>query len=168
MIAVIGDGFVPLVDGDSLVLSSVGNEGLRYRATTDQELAELPGVPAVSDAALLDGVEWVFAGGDGPTGPIPDPREIDPDRPITFTLADGGYTGTAVCIPYGGPAEVGNGRITLDVPTSQEEGCGDRLDAIAATFLDVLPLMTEFGLEADGQRLVANGSDVELWFDRAS
>lgn len=167
VVTVLGDGFVPEVDGDTLVLTSAGQEGLRYRVVTEDELAGLSGTPVPSDAELLDGVEWVFAGGDSPDGPITDPRTVDPGKTITFRLVADTYAGTAFCNEYGGDADVGNGRLTLGVPSTEQEGCGEALDAIAAAYYDSLPLMTEFGLEADGGRLVANGSETELWFELA-
>lgn len=120
-----------------------------------------------SDADLLNGVEWIFAGGDSIDGPIVDPRSVDPAQVITLVLSGDTYAGTAICNSYGGDAEIGNGRLVLGTPNSEEEGCGEVLDAIAAAFYLALPLMTEFDLEADGSRLVANGSDTELWFERA-
>ena len=104
---VLGDGFVAEVDGDTLVLTSAGNEGLRYRTVTQDELSGLSGTPVPSDAELLDGVEWTFAGGDSPDGPIADPRTVDPDQTITLVLSGDTYRGTAICNSYGGQAEVG-------------------------------------------------------------
>ncbi len=167
VVSVLGDGFVPEVDGDTLVLTSAGNEGLRYRAITEDELAGLSGAPVPSDADLLDGVEWIFVGGDGPDGPIRDPGAVDGDQAITLTLSTDTYRGRAFCNAYGGDAAVGNGRLTLGVPSAEQEGCGEALDAIAAAYYDALPSMTEFGLEADGARLVASGGETELWFERA-
>lgn len=45
VVTVLGDGFVPEVDGDILVLTSAGKETLRYRAITDDELSVLSGPP---------------------------------------------------------------------------------------------------------------------------
>ena len=167
VVSVLGDGFTTEIDGDTLVLTSSGNEGLRYRAVGEDELSTLSGTEVPSDADLLSGVEWTFAGGDGPDGPIVDPRTIDPSAIITLVLLGDSYEGEAFCNSYGGAADVGNGRLTLEVPSAEEEGCGAALDDLATTYFDALPLMTEFGLEANDERLVANGNDTELWFERS-
>lgn len=169
VVGVLGDGFVPTVEDDVLMVSSVGNEGLRYRAITEDELASVEPAPAPSDAELLDGVEWRFVGGDSPAGPIPDPATVDPDTSITLTFTGEGYEGTVICNRYGGEADIGDSlwTFTLGVPEAEEEGCGDGLDEIAAAYLDALPQMSEGGIDGDGQGLVMNGNEIELLFERA-
>lgn len=171
VVTVLGDGFVPTVDGGALTVTSAGEESLRYRMVTDEDLAVETGTPVLSDVELLDGIEWTFVGGDSPDGPIADPATVDPDAAITlvFLVDEGGqYEGTVICNRYGGPAELGDGLLsfTLGVPGSDEEGCGDGLDAIAAAYLTALPFMNEGGVEDDGQALVINGNDIELLFER--
>ncbi|MGH1491055.1 MAG: META domain-containing protein [Acidimicrobiales bacterium] len=168
VVTVLGDGFVPQVDDGTLVLTSSGNEGLVYRAITEQALDAEAGSAVPSDAELLDSIEWVFAGGDSSDGPIADPRTIDPAQQITLTFTTDGYRGDAICNGYGGEAELGSGRITLGVAEGEQEGCGEPFDAIVQTFYDALPLMTEFGLQPDGAGLVMNGNDIELLFERAA
>lgn len=171
--AVLGDGFTAEVDGDRLTVTSAGGDGLAYRAITPDELAETASRPVASDAELLDGIEWVLvAGYDDPDAPeritIEDPRSIEPDQPITLMFGDGTYSGTVVCKEYSAAAQIGNGTMNLDVLELRDEGCeGDELNTIANRYIDAIPLMTEFGLEADGRRLVMNGSDIELHFERA-
>ncbi len=169
IIAVLGDGFVPTVEGDTLTVSSAGNEGLRYRAITEDELAGLDIAAAPSDADVLAGIEWRFVGGDTPTGPIADPVTVDPGASITLTFTGDGYEGTAICNRYGGAADIGDSlwTFTLGVPEAEEEGCGDGLDEIAVAYFDALPQMSEGGIEEDGQALVMNGNEIELWFERA-
>lgn len=167
VVGVLGDGFVPKVDGETLTLSSVGNEGLGYRAITEDELSTTSGTPAQSDAELLEGVEWTFAGGDGPDGSIADPRTIDPEQEITLTFANGGYGGRAVCNIYSATGTVENGRLSLDgLPASTKVACGQPFDAIVNAYYRALSGIFEFGLEADGGRLVMNNGAVELWFER--
>ena len=168
VVAVLGDGFVPELDGDRLVLTSSGNEGLRYRAISEDELASLEGTPTPSDGEMLDGTEWVFAGGDSPTGPIADPRTVDPEATITLRFTGDRYEGTVICNAYGGEAEIESlWAFTLGVPDAEEEGCGDGLDEIAAAYLDALPQMNEGGVEGEGERLVMNGNEIELHWERA-
>ena len=166
IVTVLGDGFVPTIDGDQLTLISEGNQGLRYRATTADAVAGLDSVASPSDAELLDGVVWVFAGGDSPGGLIVDPRTIS-DQQITLTLSDGSFSGEVNCNAYGGDVEIGNGQWTFSIPFTEEEDCGDELDAIAQAYLSALPLMSEFGIEAGGDRLTTNGSDIDLSFERS-
>jgi len=168
VIAVLGDGFVPTVDGDTLTVTSSGNEGLRYRAITEDELAGVEGSAAPSDAERLDGIEWIFVGGDAPDGPIADPATIDPGASITLTFTGEAYEGTAICNRYGGAADIGESlwTFTLGIPDAEEEGCGDGLDEIAAAYLDALPQMSEGGIEDDSQSLVMNGNEIELLFER--
>lgn len=169
VVTVLGDGFVPAIEGDTLTVTSAGNESLRYRATTEDELSGLSGQSAPSDAELLDGIEWRFVGGDSPAGPIADPTTIDPASSITLIFTDGAYEGTVVCNRYGGDADLSGTlwSFTLGVPSAEEEGCGDGLDEIAAAYLDALPQMNEGGVEEGGQALVMNGNEIELWFERA-
>ncbi len=60
VVGVLGDGFTVEVDGQRLLVMSAGNEGLGYRAITEEELEELsasPGAPdtdPISVSALLD------------------------------------------------------------------------------------------------------------------
>ena len=168
VISVLGDGFVATVDGDRLELVSSGGEGLRYRAITEDELAELPTGAAPTDAELLADIEWAFAGGDSPDGPITDPRTIDAEAAITIVFGLDGYEGVAACRRYGGEADIGESlwTFTLGAPTAEEEGCGDELEPIIAAYLAALPQMTEGGVEADGERLVMNGNQIELHFER--
>ena len=168
VINVLGDGFVATVDGDRLEVVSAGNESLRYRAVTEDELAEIPTTAAPTDAELLDGIEWVFVGGDGPEGPIADPRTIDPDASITVVFAIDGYEGIAICNRYGGEAAIGDSlwSFTIGPATAEQDGCGDQLDPIAASYLSALPQMIEGGIEGDGDRLVMNGNEIELHFER--
>ncbi len=169
VVGVLGDGFVPTVDEDTLTVTSSGNEGLRYRAITEDELGALDTTAAPSDAELLDGIEWVFTGGDSPAGPIADPATVDASAAITLTFTGDGYEGTVICNRYGGAADIGDSlwTFTLGTPDAEEEGCGDGLDEIAAAYLDALPQMTEGGIEADREALVMNGNEIELLFERA-
>lgn len=167
VVGVLGDGFVPVIEDGVLTLSSAGKEGLRYRAITDEDATGLVGSPVSSDADLLGGVEWILVAGYGPDGPLFDAATLRADGTITFVLAAGNYSGTAFCNSYSGAADVGNGRLSLGGPAVGEESCGDDLDRAAAAYLEALPLMNEFGLEADMARWVVNGSQVELWFERA-
>lgn len=169
IIAVLEGGFVPIVDGDTLTVTSAGNEGLRYRAITEDELAGVEGTAAPTDAERLDGIEWIFVGGDAPGGSIADPVTIDPAASITLTFAGDGYEGTAICNRYGGQADIGESLwiFTLGVAEAEEEGCGDGLDEIAAAYLHALPQMSEGGIEDGGQSLVMNGNEIELLFERA-
>lgn len=173
---VLGDGFTAEIDGPRLTVTSAGGDGLGYRSVTEDEvaeaLAEITPRPVATDAELLNGVEWVLVAGYGdPDNPdeitIPDPRTVDPDQPITLRFGEGVFAGTVVCNDYGGDVEIGNGSLVIGVVETTEEGCGDGLAAIASDYLDALPLMAEFGLEADGERLVMNGGDIELHFERA-
>ncbi len=169
---VLGDGFTAEVDGPRLTVTSMGGDGLGYRAVTEDELAEIAPRPVATDAELLDGIEWVLVAGYGnPESPdeitIPDTRPIDAAQPITLVFSNGTYGGQAVCNDYGGEADIGSGTFTLGVAEATEEGCGDQLDAIASDYLAAIPLMTEFGLEADRERLVMNGGGIELHFERA-
>lgn len=173
IINVLGDGFTPTLDGDTLVLESVGNEGLRYRSITDDQLEEVPSVPVESDAEALAGVDWVFVGGDGPDGPIVDPRTVDPAAEITLVFDDGTYGGNAICNRYGGEIEIGDGgRFAFGPPRSTRASCGPNLDPIAATYLAALERMIEGGIEVGGgdggARLVMNDGDAtELHWERA-
>lgn len=172
IINVLGDGFTPTLDGDTLVLESAGNEGLRYRAITDDELEEVPSVPVQSDAEALAGVDWVFVGGDGPDGPIADPRSVDPAAEITLVFDGGTYGGNAICNSYSGEVEIGDGgRFALGPARSTRASCGPNLDPIAATYLSALERMIEGGVEADdgvgAVRLVMNDGDAtELHWER--
>lgn len=168
VVSALGDGFIAVVEGDQLTLTSQGNQGLLYRATTEEEVLSLPGTPAPSDAELIDGITWIFTGGDGPDGPIPDPRSIS-DSQITFVAtSDGTYSGQVLCNLYGGQAEIGSGQWMLSVPDAEQEGCGtDELIAMAEAYLAALPLMSEFGIQGNTNRLTTNGSDIELSFERA-
>ncbi len=167
VVTVLGDGFVPEIDGDTLILSSVGNEGLGYRATTEDELSTLVASPVPSDAEVLEGIEWIFAGGDSADGPIVDPRTIDPEQEITLEFANDGYGGRAVCNAYVGTAVVENGRLELAPPPAPLNGCGEPFDAIIQAYYDALAQMGEFGIEADGEALVMSGNDIELLFERS-
>ncbi len=181
VIGVLGDGFVPTVEGDMLMVTSAGSQGLRYRATTDDEVGALAATggsgavgdagAAPTDAEALDGVEWVFVGGDSPDGPIPDPRTIDPDARITLTVTEVGtaYGGEAVCNTYRGEADIGASlwQFSLGQAASTRVACGPDLDPIAAAYLRALPRMTEGGIQADGRQLVMNGDEIELLFERA-
>ena len=166
VVSVLGDGFVPEVNGGELILTSPGNQGLRYRATTEDEVAALPASTAPTDAELLAGVEWVFTGGSGPSELIADPRSVS-EQQITFVVRDGTFSGMVNCNSYGGQVEIGAGQWSLTAPDATAEGCGLELDAIAASYLAALPLMSEFGIEGGGTRLTTNGSDIELSFERA-
>ncbi len=169
VINVLGDGFTTELDGDTLILTSAGNEGLRYRAVTEDELEEVPTVPVESDAEALSGIEWVFAGGDGPDGPIADPGTVEPDAEITLVLEDGTFRGVAVCNSYSGTVDIGDGgRFTFGPARSTRASCGPDLDPIAASYLAALSRMVEGGVEADGARLVMNDGDAtELHWERA-
>lgn len=169
VINVLGDGFTAAVQGETLTVESVGNQRLRYRAASEVELADLNASPAVSDAHLLDGTNWVFIGGDSPDGPIADPRTVDPAVSITLTFTIASYEGIVICNDYGGEAGIGDSlwNFTLGSPSAEEEGCYDELDGIPEAYLDALPHMNEGGIENDGQSLVMNGNDIELHFERA-
>lgn len=58
VVTVLGDGFTPTIDGERLTLTSAGNEGLSYRAITDDEVEPAEGVdpfPGPLSAADLQG-----------------------------------------------------------------------------------------------------------------
>ncbi len=172
VIEVLGDGFTAEADGDQLLISSAGDIGLQYRAATDADLAGDTGTDVVGDAEALEGIGWVFAGGDGPGGPLVDPRTIDPEAVITLTFTDGTYEGDVVCNRYGGTADIGDSlqSFGLGQASSEEEGCGDPFDGPdgpVGQYLAALSQMTEGGIEGDGERLVMNGNDIELQFERA-
>ncbi len=172
VIEVLGDGFNVEADGDHLSMSSTGDIGLQYRAVTEDELEGLTGTDVVSDAEAVEGIEWIFAGGDGPDGPLLDPRTIDPEAVITLTFVGGGYEGDAVCNRYGGTAEIGDSLLSLSLGPAEgeQQGCGDAFDGPdgpVERYLSALAQMTEGGIEGDGERLVINGNDIELHFERA-
>jgi hypothetical protein len=177
VITVLGDGFTAEVDGDRLTLTSSGNEGLLYRAITEDELAETPAQPTLSDSELLDGVEWVLVAGYGdpdvgdPDDPeavtIADPRSLDPAQVITLAFsADGSFAGRLVCNSYTGTADIGSGSLAISPAiASTKVGCPPDFGDIISRYGRALPLMTEFGIEDGGRRLVMNGSGVELHFE---
>jgi len=153
VITVLGDGFTATIEDDRLTVVSAGNERLRYRATDEKEVSARSATPALTDAELLDGIEWIFTGGHSADGPIADPRSIDSSSSITLTFSDNQYSGNAICNAYGGEADIDG---------------GDELDEIAAAYLNALPLMREGGMEDDGQGLVMNDGDAtEFLFERA-
>ncbi|MEM9565013.1 MAG: META domain-containing protein [Actinomycetota bacterium] len=176
VVSVLGDGFVPVVDGDTLTVTSAGNQQLRYVATTEDEVGALASAAASdsggapTDAEALDGVPWTFLGGDTPDGPIPDPRRVDPEARITLVFTDVGtaYGGDAICNAYRGEADVSESlwRFSLGQAASTRVACGPDLDPIAAAYLNALPRMTEGGFQADGRQLVMNGDGIELLFER--
>ena len=171
VVTVLGDGFTYELESGQLLISSVGNQGLQYRETTGEAVVDAPGAAAPSDAEVLAGISWIFAGGDGPDGAIADPRTIDPEAVITLNLADGEYSGEAVCNGYVGTSEIGESlaSIALGPAEGEEEGCGDGLDEIINAYLSALPQMLEGGLDTDGRGLVLNdGVDIELQFERAN
>ncbi|MEL7159027.1 MAG: META domain-containing protein, partial [Actinomycetota bacterium] len=163
VIGVLEGGFVAEIEGDNLILTSAGNEGLRYRRSSPDEVASLDGVHAPSDAEALAGIEWIFVGGDSPDGPIADPRTFDSDAVITLIFGPGIYQGQAVCNAYGGSADIGESLWTFSLGPAEanQEGCGDPFggpDGPVERYLSALPHMREGGIEGDGQRLVMNGN----------
>ncbi len=168
VINVLGDGFVPAVDGDRLTLASRGNEVLVYRATTEEEVTALPGEPVRSDAELLADVEWALVEAYTPEGPIqlldPDDPEADGEGVITLILTPGSYGGELFCNRYGGPLEIGTGTIEFGPMEGEQEGC---FEAAAAAYESALRGITQFGFEdpRTAERLVLTGNDHELIFE---
>lgn len=175
VVEVLGDGFTPSLDGELLILVSAGSQELRYRATTPDEVASLPNDEVASDAQLLDGVEWVFAGGDTADGAIVDPATIDPETTITLSFVDGTYRGVAGCAPYAGVAELDESLWSFALgPVDVEEvdclgGLDDEVGAAIDAYLGVIAATIEGGLQRDGEELVLNdGVGVELLFRRVT
>jgi heat shock protein HslJ len=168
VINVLGDGFVPTLQGDRLTLTSRGNEVLVYRATTEEEVTALPGEPVPSDAELLADVEWVLVEAYTPEGPIelpdPDDPEADGEGIITLILTPGSYGGELFCNRYGGPLEIGTGTIEFGPMAGEQEGC---FVEAAAAYQLALSGTTEFGFDDPGtaERLVLTGNDHELIFE---
>ena len=173
--SVLGDGFTAEINGRRLTVTSSGGDGLGYRAVTEDEgaaaLAEVAPRPVASDAELLNGVEWVLvAGYDNPGSPDEitiDPSVVDETQRPTLTFTDGRFRGFSGCNSFSGGAEVGNGSLMLTDLESETQACDPPVNELENAYTDALPLMTEFGLEADGRRLVMNGNDIELHFERA-
>ncbi len=168
VVTVLGDGFVPTLQGDRLTLTSRGSEVLVYRATTEDEVAALLGEPVPSDAELLADAEWVLVEAYTPEGPIelpdPDDPEADGEGIITLILTPGSYEGELFCNRYGGPLEIGTGTIEFGPIEGEQEGC---FDAAAAVYESALSGITEFGFDdpRTAQRLVLTGNDHELIFE---
>ncbi len=125
VISVIEGGFELSVQGDRLTLTSQGGVGLSYQAVTESEVEAAAPTPVPSDAELLSGSQWLFAGGNTPDGPLPDAGSIRPGEAISLRFSDGQISGAAFCNRYGAKATVGNGTIEIDEVASEEEGAAN-------------------------------------------
>ncbi len=168
--SVLGDGFTAEIDGRRLTVMSSGGEGLGYRAITSDELAEIAPRPVASDAELLEGVEWTLVAGygdaDNQDQVTIDPGIVDTARRPTLTFGDGGLQGYSGCNGFSGAAEVGNGSLTVTDIESETRACDPPINELENDYLNALMLMTGFGLDDGGQRLVMGGGDIELHFER--
>ena len=173
VVTVLGDGFDVEVDGDQLIVSSRGNQGLQYRQIEAESVDDLVGTEALTDQDAVAGIIWTFVGGDSPDGEILEPGTIDPDARITLALLEDSYEGIAICNEYGGTVLIGinAASIALGIPQGPQEGCGEPFDgpgSLVEQYLAALPQMTEGAIEGGGERLVLNGNDIELLFERSN
>lgn len=105
---------------------------------------------------------WQLVEGRGPDGPIP----IPDDHAITLTFEDqGGIGGTAACNHYFGEVAIDGDAITISGVGQTEMGCFPQevMDA-ERSYLVALPEVTTY--EQTGDRLVLNGPDAELVYER--
>ena len=157
VITVLGDGFVPSIDGTRLTLTSVGDEGLSYQAVDEAPDA----IPRETLAEQLTGTSWSFLEGQGPTGPIMS------SNPITLDFFDGGIEGGAPCNGYSATTVFDGDQIEIIELATTEVACAD-LDAeteFYAALLDVSSIAVE-GAGASDPILVMAGGNSEMIFER--
>ena len=161
VVNVLGDGFVPRLDGDRLELTSVGGEGLVYRL--DDPEATSSTVPPTDISSRLTDTRWVLVEGTVPEGSFPTPA-------ASFTIdfgSDGRVgTGQAHCDRYG----VHFGELLGGVgPAAEIEADGIAAPCRlfspvvgAAEFVAALLAIDEVNLVDD--ELILIGPDIELRF----
>lgn len=157
VVTVLGDGFVPTIDGTRLTLTSVGDEGLSYQAV---ETAPEPG-DRETLAELLTGTSWSFLEGQGPTGPIIS------SNPITLDFFDSGIEGGAPCNTYSATTVFEGDQIEIVDLVTTERACED-LDAESEFYAALLAVSSVFveGAGTDDPTLVMAGGDSEMIFER--
>ncbi len=163
VVGVLGDGFTAAIDGQRLTVTSAG--GLGYRAITEDELADIESDPVATDAELLAGTSWRLIAGERPDGVIDIIEGSAPNLAL-----DGSSTGFAatVCNTLGGSFTIGGGRIAFEITEETDMQCEEAgLMGSEGAFAAALEEVTEYGIEADGERLVMTGGDgTELLFER--
>lgn len=157
VVTVLGDGFVPSIDGTRLTLTSVGDEGLSYLAVDD---APDP-VARETLAEQLAGTSWSFLEGQGPTGPIVS------SNPITLDFFDGGIEGGAPCNTYTATTVFEGDQIEIVDLVTTEIACAN-LDA-ESEFYAALLAISSVAVEGAGggdPTLIMAGGDSEMIFER--
>jgi heat shock protein HslJ len=164
VVSVLTDGFTVSIESDRLTLTSVGNEGLTYRAITEDELESLPGDPVATDAELLPGTTWILRQGQGPTGPI---DIIVGSEPVISFQADDTVTGNTSCNDFSADFTADGNRVSFRTLFRTVQGCLEPGVAEAeAAFIGALVDVSDFVTEPAGDELVLTGDATELVFDR--
>lgn len=157
VVTVLGDGFVPTIEGNRLTVMSAGNEGLSYQAVDNS--------PEPGDretlAEQLAGTSWSLLEGQGPTGPIIS------TNPITIDFFDRGIEGGAPCNTYSATTVFEGDQIEVFDLALTEIACAD-LDAEVEFFAALAAISSVFveGAGTDDPTLVLAGGDSELIFER--
>ena len=163
VVSVLTDGFTVSIESDRLTLTSVGNEGLTYRAISEDELVSLAGDPVADDAELLPGTTWILRQGEGPTGPI---DIVSGSEPVISFQADGAVSGNLSCNGFRADAAFDNNRLAVAGLVQTYRSCVEPgvVDAEMA-FGAALSGLSEFAIEFEGDQLILTGGSTELVFD---
>ena len=118
------------------------------------------GSPATAGDPQLQG-DWVLVTGEGPDGPVLAP----PSHPITLSIDDDRWSGTAACNRYEGRVELRGEQLTIHGLSATEMACPeDGVMAAEAAYLAAFAAVTS--ATTDGSELVLRGPDVGLRFAR--
>jgi len=104
--------------------------------------------------------EYRLVEGHGPDGEIP----LVEDAPVTLTVDDEDWGGTAACNQYGGTVTLDGDRLEVREVLQTEMACANgTVMRSERAYLDAFMTVDRFA--HDGDRLVLHGDEVELVFE---